>query len=95
MFLGLVDAIALRFRRTGTVVITGTGLHRIIMSEGLLHACISSYNISLMHAYLCFATDLLLLNQILQNRPTQSRKNKIIAQIFTTGINLRTDEILF
>jgi hypothetical protein len=40
---------------------------------------------------------MLLLYQILQNTPTQSRKNKILDQKFSTivlHINVRTDEIL-
>ena len=51
-----------------------------------MHDVLSSNNISLMHAYLCVSTDMLLLYKILQNTPTQSRKNKILSQNFTTGV---------
>jgi hypothetical protein len=34
----------------------------------------------------CVASHLLLLYQILQNRPTQSRKTKILAQNVTSGV---------
>ena len=59
-----------------------------IMSEGLLHACISSYNINISHACIivCCHRSAAAIPYILQNNPKQSRNTKILAENFTTGV---------